>query len=55
MNKVVVREIYIIYRWDEMLIDMKVGYRGEQVQKNCTVKTVKNREYFFRGERVQIG
>jgi hypothetical protein len=29
MNKVVVREIYIIYRWDEMLIGMKLRYSDE--------------------------
>jgi hypothetical protein len=34
MNKVVVREIYIIYRWDEMLVGIKLGYKGERVQKN---------------------
>jgi hypothetical protein len=33
MNKVVVREINIIYRWDEMLVGMKVGYGGERVRK----------------------
>jgi hypothetical protein len=33
MNKVVVREINIIYRWDEMLVGMNVGYGGERVQK----------------------
>jgi hypothetical protein len=47
MNKVVVREIYIIYRWDEMLIDMKVGYRGEQVQKKLYCKNCKEQRIFF--------